>query len=241
MSAPVAAKNRSAASIDAEQLVLKSDQGHPVTVCYKITTLTGTLKKSGQDQKLTLPDKGETVIANFQEGKAIFSVNGKQLGDNEASVLGALIELNDAKTASDDDACYGSTDRKKVGEHWKVDPQAVARELAKKSMVTAPDNVDGSVTFVQVKDVAGAPAIRLALDVNVKGMTLPLPDMVKVDSSTVHVTGGIIVPVDPNGPGLAEQTKLEMVANLSINQNGQSVKITSTDSLFKEASTLPVK
>ena len=162
-------------------------------------------------QKTELLKKGETVIAETIEGKTVYRLEKQPLPIAARKRLARIVETQTADRP-DDDAIFGSMKDRAIGENWKVDPAAVARELKVDAKA-----VSGLVTLKARKTIDGFDSLQIAADINIRSFPnakrLTDGGYKLVDPSVVAKLVGEF-PIDAKNGSTGRSSKVTMKATL---------------------------
>lgn len=127
------------------------------------------------------------------------------------------------------DALYGTADKKKVGDSWPINKQALANDRTNPPTVD-PSQVSGSTTLKAVRQIYGAPCLQVegmltAKDVPVAGMGELRP---KEATSTTTFT--LSMPVAADKPVLSYTIKAATHIVVAGDPQGTSKLVTTVDS-----------
>lgn len=153
-----------------------------------------TIDKFVDDKDKPLLDNGDVVTVKTVDGKTVFHMGGRMLSGRAAEFLGDVVKTKTSTTA-DDDAVFGTKKRRKVGEKWKINSAALAKDLQLK-----PANLSGTVTLEAVEKHAGDDFLRIGIDLKMdavpRGAKLKMNGF-QVKSADVRMKLGGLVPVGP--------------------------------------------
>jgi len=125
-----------------------------------------TIEKFVDGQSNALLEKGQTVTAQTIENKTVFRIDGKPLPEKARAALADIVKT---KTSSvNDDMVFGTKTRRQVGDSWKINTKAAAKDL--KEMQVKPKDLSGTVTFKAVEQHKGQECLRLSGVMTVKSL-----------------------------------------------------------------------
>jgi hypothetical protein len=134
--------------LTADVRVLAVDaKGMATSKSFTITSTT--LLKDGATRPL-LP-QGAVVLAKLQDGHTLFEVNGKPLEEEVAKVLSSAIALHSSDSISDEDM-FGSLSRRKVGESWNLNIEAIMAFVKGLGGQVSKENITGTTILKKVEN-----------------------------------------------------------------------------------------
>ena len=112
--------------------------------------------------------------------------------------------------------------RRRVGESWPANAELFAR-FGAASVTFAPKDVAGTVTLAAVKPVHGEPCLEVRWKLEArhgafKAGTLPLG--FSGATSSMSVTGSVLVPVAPALPPAGRENAITAIADISGSSDG---------------------
>jgi hypothetical protein len=173
-----------------------SPKGHEKKTKFIVSKATRTVG----DETVGLLSPGTPIIAERNQTKTEFLVNGIPAAPDVAKALALVIHLDSDEVVSDDDV-FGTLERKHVGDSWSVNAPAAAADLAHRHQITVDTkNLTGDVTLTKVVKAGDDECLIIAATIDVKDPIIPLPPGLKVQSSMF--SGKLIgwFPVDSNQP-----------------------------------------
>jgi hypothetical protein len=178
------------------------------------------VKESG-GVSLELAKPGAVVTAKLAGRERIFELLGARLAPDLQQALAAAVQLRADDEPTDDDL-FGTSQRRRVGESWKANGGLFAGSGAA-SMTFDPRDVAGTVTLAGVKPVHGQPCLEVRWKLDARhGFFKPgnLPPGFAGTTSTMSVTGSVLVPVDAALPPAGRETSIAAVADISGQSEG---------------------
>jgi hypothetical protein len=167
------------------------------------TKITATIEKCVKvdgDKRTDLAPKGTVVIAERKDGQ--LSVTSKDpneaLSDEAVRALKTLLPVDKSDSATTDDEIFGTNQKRKVGESWAVNAEAVAKNLAAELPGVKKENISGQVKLQSVKTVNGVECLELAIEMTFKDLAPPMPAGMKVEKGEGKMTMIGTVPIDPS-------------------------------------------
>lgn len=201
-----------------------SESGQPTQISYEVAKCTKT--EEGQTADLVAP--GKVIIASDADGDEGLKFKDGTMSDEVRSRLALLI--NGLEDSEDEDESFGTTERKKVGDTWPANSEAMAREIAEHSEGAKPSAIKGKSRLESVSNVQGVPCLQIVSSITIRGL-MPggddLPPGLKVQNSILRVEMTGMYPVDVNRSVLSGSFTMDMEAELSASSatSGSPMKI----------------
>jgi hypothetical protein len=181
-----------------------SPKGKPKSLSLSVEKLI--LKEEGSQKEL-LP-KGTEVKASVALRKTQFEINGQPASAEVAEALGTVVTLSTQDHT--DDELFGTTERKRVGNSWKINSPLFAE------MLTMPG--------MEMKDVTGKGALnkvlqepngtRLLVSVEATGQAAVQAGQKGLPPGTMTFKGTAELPTDPKLPRTAETSDMSYSARV---------------------------
>lgn len=151
--------------------------------------------KATQDNAETVPFReGTTIVASIQNGKTVFTINGDGVEEQLAESLSNIVDFNN--TGESDDAAFGTSTPKRIGESWSINPVYLAESFPDVN----PQNIRGTMTLNDVIDgfllISGLVQIDNALS-----SRLP-PNQFTVEKDEALLELSLRSPIDTNNKDL---------------------------------------
>jgi len=196
-------------------------------------TITKLVRTSGGQTTELLP-AGTVVTAEHVGRRTTF-----QQGDNAvAPLVSAALTTLGVNMASDnqanDDQVFGTPDRKQVGDSWPINAELAAADLAKMGIPATAENLTGRTTLAEVVSQDGGPVLRLTANIDLKGVTPPLPPGLEVKSSVFTTAMSGLFPVDATKRVQQEGTSILMEIKADGTNNGRTMAMTMTKKTTRE-------
>ena len=172
-----------------------------------VTKSAWTLRKfmGAVDGKLVepIPTDG-VVVAETRGAETVFQARGWTLSPKVQKLLDLVIETHVEGAPSDDEA-LGTRDRKKLGERWPVNKDAMIKGLAREGLTIDKDALTGTTGITRFRNVGGVSCLHIEGNVSVKGFGAPLAPGAKMVSSKLefHMAGDY--PLDTSLPPLSHK------------------------------------
>lgn len=185
-----------------EETILEvGSNGKVVKASHQIETLL----KISDGKKKSLLDKGTVVVAFQREKKPVFEIAGVAAADDMAEALAVVMETSDPDTAGDDEM-FGTRDRKKVGEKWKIDGEKFAARSLKDYGLRVTE-VSGE--FILKESIPTTAGENLVITGVIKGKpNLPISPGFTLKESTMEVKLSGIFPADSSLPRREESEEI---------------------------------
>jgi len=180
---------------------------------------------SGGTTKELLP-KGTVLVAERGAGGTTFQVDDAPAAADVGRLLKMLINL-ESDEGINDDAVFGTKQRRKVGETWPVNAEAMAADMAEKAHLKLdPKNVTGATKLAAIVQVDGRAAMQIATEFSIKDVAPNLPPGMVLDSSEFKATFGGVFPVDTAKRARNGKMTMAIRTSCSGTNNGRQVSLT---------------
>ena len=171
-------------SIDGTVEVLKVDEKkRPVKLKLKIEKLSSA-DKPGIPEIEVFPI-GSEVIIEAKGRRTVFMFNGEVLPPETARILAMFISLPTGKVTDDD--IFGTKEKKKVGDTWKLNKKEAAAGMSKDGMKFDENNIEGSTKLEKVVKVGDSEFLQLNTQLKVSNMKFPFPPGLETRKSGMTV------------------------------------------------------
>jgi hypothetical protein len=141
---------------------------------------------------------GAVVTASFENGREVFTKDGKPVTPQQAGILRTLITLN--PYGHTEDQVFGTTAPKKVGDVWPINAALEAQDLVGE-MPKAP-SYSGKAQLVGLVPVGGVDCIEIQVNMSNSSFAPVAPRGVSVISGASNLTAVSDYPVDTALPML---------------------------------------
>jgi hypothetical protein len=203
-------------------------RGNPRRASVTVHVLTR--EAGGETTALVAP--GTVIDAHIENGKKVFSIQGKTLEGEAEPVLGAIsiLGLDDRPS----EGAMGSRERRRVGESWPLHAEEAARALSAgaSAFKIDPQKLKGTVTLAAKKEERQVPCLEYRYELEVKDQRIPregLPSSAPpgFDHGTFAVTfqGTTILPLDVSLPSPREDQTWDSRLSLTRAVNGSVVTV----------------
>jgi hypothetical protein len=146
--------------------------------------------------------QGTVVLATVEGGRTVFKVNGESVADDVAKGLSSLISVYTG--GPDDDEVFGTRIRRRVGESWSLDADAVTAFLKEIDAQAPKEAISGKTTLLKVEDNH----LFISASMIVKQLVMPLPSGFKCDAGEFRAEFSGRFPVGQSNSGLDETQSL---------------------------------
>jgi hypothetical protein len=138
--------------------------------------------------------KGVTLLAELKDGDTVVRrEDGADLSEPVRKLLADLLALS---RDIDDPKAFGPPQRRRIGETWAGDSEAILASVTRKDLVTGADDIDAKVTFTGTSSMAGREMLEIAMKVDVK-IAMEVPDDVTVERATATIELAMALDADP--------------------------------------------
>jgi hypothetical protein len=197
-----------------------------------------TREDRGTTTELLAP--GMTVDAHLENGKKVFSLDGKPVdGDAKAVLAGAGIVTAEGPT---DDEIMGSGQRRRIGDSWPVKTEAVARLLGD-TFPVRPESFSGMVTLAAKAEIRHIPCLEYHAKIEGKDFRFPadgLPAGFEAGQANLVATLSELVPLDLAAPVPSVDYSLNLQVAFPGTLAGKKVTMTLDMRVKSHAETLPL-
>jgi hypothetical protein len=159
-----------------------------------LTVISSKITKEGASKPL-LP-QGTVVLATVEGDRTVFKVDGELVADDVAKGLSSLISVYTG--GPDDDEVFGTKTRRRVGESWSLDADAVTAFLKEIGAQAPKEGISGSTTLQKVEDNH----LFISASMIVKQLVMPLPSGFKCDAGEFRAEFSGRFPVGRSNSGL---------------------------------------
>ncbi|MBM4036468.1 MAG: hypothetical protein FJ291_32430 [Planctomycetes bacterium] len=191
--------------LDAEAAVLDvSPAGQPARVSY---TIARCVRADGENEEV-LVKPGLVLVASVAGEDRVFEVNGTRLAPEAEEALELVVRLS----ATDDvkPEAFSPKGRKRVGESWKVNAEALAGPVPGTGLSVTKEGIDGTMTLVGVVKVGGRDCLDLRGEFSVRVGPAPVSATLRLEKMETNVALAAKLPLDPSLPTLETSMDLTM-------------------------------
>jgi len=178
--------------------------------------------RNGAREALLAPGLILTATADDNETK--FEAQGGRVAPEVAEALQLVISIE--KDAGNDDDAIGTRERKKIGESWHVNPEAVAQDLRRQKVEVTKQSVSGTVTLAGLVKVGGIDCLDVRGTMTLKDIRPPLEEGFRVDNSDARITFSMKPPVDLTIGRIEEAMKMTLNLRATGRVKGQEGEAT---------------
>jgi len=182
-------------------------KGEPTVEEHKVIKLITTDAKGVRSTPLA---PGTKVVARSKGINPVFKLNGAPASKEITGTLGDIIRVS--KGGATDDQVFGVRGKKKIGESWRVNARALAKDIGRRpaSLPARSRNINGKATLLRVADVFGVKSLVVRVKIRVKNWAEKIGTL-KATAGGANWTIEKSVPVDPTSTQLTnykERTRL---------------------------------
>lgn len=180
-------------SLEFESLVtvLETDKkGDPKRVSLTIEKCI----KIEEGVRKSLVSKGTIIIGFSKDKEDVFEINGNPVDSEIQELLAEVITLS--RPFSTDDDVFGTKERKKVGDSWKVNAELAAKDLRKLGLGTRKEDIEGTVILEKVVNVGQTECLQIGYKLNIKRMSPSPPSGFVVKKGIGKVQFSWKLPID---------------------------------------------
>jgi hypothetical protein len=146
---------------------------------------------NGMRTELLVP--GAVVVAERKGMGMAYEIDGRLTGGAVGHALASLINL-DVPEVSLDDAVFGTKERKKIGETWSINPDALAADLSTRIHApTEAKDVSGTVTLAE----ALPEGLKFTSQFQATNLKFTLGPKMTVSEGSLTLSAWSIFPTDP--------------------------------------------
>jgi hypothetical protein len=207
-----------------KEILEVDDSKRGLKLKYTISKCTATIGNTAKVEELL--QKGTEIIVEREGKRTSFLLNDKPLPRSITKILDLFVSIPGKSNTSDDDV-FGSKERRKVGESWKIKTEKIAKYAADQGVKVDPKNITGETTLEKVVDIGGVKCLLLKGKITMKDVTPPLPPGTKIEKAAMKGIYSGEHPVDNSKDNYvplkrAKELDMEMVAR-SPHPNGGEV------------------
>lgn len=156
---------------------------------------------------------GQVLSAAWQGKEEVVTVEGGEpLPRDAVDLLRAVLPVSDPDLP-DDDATFGTRDRKRVGDAWDADREQLLAGAQRQQMPVAKGGVGGRVTLAEVRKVNGVDCVVLRAKITAtlgKGGRMPgMPPTLSVTGGTVTSDLDLVQPADTTAHSISQSHVME--------------------------------
>jgi len=179
--------------------------------------------------------EGAVIIGEEKDDKNQFelwdeeSKLGVPLQDGIAvDALKLLFTLDDAEDKETEDDVFGTKDKKKVGDSWKINAKALAESADNDKVKIDPKNVTGKISLAGVIKAGGHECLELKGNFTVKGLKPPADFLRNLRVINSEMTGRVHskIPVDASLPEVENNVVVTMIMEIRSRREQITMKIT---------------
>ncbi|HEY1955599.1 MAG TPA: hypothetical protein VGH28_08300 [Polyangiaceae bacterium] len=152
------------------------------------------------------PGKHLVIVSAPKKSDAVVTIDGEPASADVRALVDELVPIG--RGAGDADAVFGTHGRKRIGDAWPFDAQAMVSELARTGVIAKPNAIHGQVSLASAERVGGVDCVDLRIDLGVSAFEpeKQLPEGTEITRSRVTVRVDEVLPVDARLPRRADDT-----------------------------------
>ena len=141
--------------------------------------------------------------------------------------LELFFSLNDAEEKNTDDDAFGTDEKKKVGDSWKINAKALAESAKNDKVEIDPKNVSGKMTLTGIVKAGGQKCLEIKGEFTVKGLKAPadFPRNLRVTKSEMSGRVHSKIPVDTSLPEVENNMVMTMIMEVRSRRGQINMKI----------------
>jgi len=201
-----------------------SKESHSVIKCDTV--------RDGARDVLLAP--GSILVATASETGTKFEAQGGPVAPNIAQALELVISVD--KDGETDDQMYGTRERRKVGDTWPINPEAMASNLRRHKAEAQKENVDGTMTLAGLIKVGEVQCLDVRGAITFKNVGVPMGPGFKTQKQSANLSFEAKVPVDTSLGRPGESSKMHMELRATGKPNPHAGEVT-LDLVLDKAST----
>lgn len=162
------------------------------------------------------------VVTVEQADDTVDAVFTRQRGQLTAEVHRLLWLLIEPQKELGDvyDKCFGTRQRRAVGERWPLSKAKMVRDVAKFGVAMGERDLNGSVALVTAHEARGVPCLCIEANATAAGFTSALPRGAKLVRSKLSTRLVAELPVDRRLPPLRQSYAFTLAAQWDIRSPG---------------------
>jgi hypothetical protein len=213
-----------------------SPTGKVTRLSFEVSKL---VRKDAGLQKEVLP-RGTVVVASKAGRKTVFEVDGNAVAPEVAQALDLVMTVSGSDGT--DDELFGTRERKRVGDSWSVNKEAVTQMMSNDPRMAVKD-VAGKVTLKEVVKDASGPRLLVTFDVTAKAAPAGATPGVSSQDGTIIMKGTGEFPVDPKLQRTKESMEMDLSTRITRTQNpgNREIEMRMTAKRSMTAKITPVK
>ncbi len=187
------------------------DKGKPSKLSLQIEKLTRT-DDAGEKE---LVSRGSIVTVSMKDEVEISEMNGHRLPLPTQEAITVIFRLD--PNGPTDDELYGTTGRKKPGDHWEVNSDLMAKDLLRLRATATTTDLSGTVTFEKVVRDGNTECLQISGAVDCPRYFPSVPSEVKVEQGFLKIGFSEKLPVVVSLPAL----EVSQSANVGYTMKGR--------------------
>ena len=223
------------------EIVAKNAAGNISELKGKVANLIS-FKPDGTEESLVA--EGTDVTLRLAEGaeEPTVTVEGKPAGAELAEIIGEFFDLG-SEDEFDADAVFGTSEKKKVGESWAIDPVVAAKSFAESGdgLEIDPENLEGKLTLHGIVEREGIRCLDIRGELTMKGLKAPMPPGIEVSESLGRATFSGLFPIDESLSPIEENMSLDFTMNAAGKIGDNTLEMDIAAAMAKKGASIPYK
>jgi hypothetical protein len=187
------------------------DKGKPSKLSLQIEKLT----RSDEAGLKELVSKGSVVTVSVDDGNEVSEMDGHRLSLPTQEAITAILPLD--PNGPTDDELFGTSERRKPGDHWDANTDVMVRDLLRRKVMTRKDDLSGTVTFEKVVKVGDTDCLQISGSMECDKYFPAVPRDVKIEKGFLKIQFMEKLPVASSKPAL----ELTQSANIGYTMKGK--------------------
>jgi hypothetical protein len=223
-----------AVTLVGEEKVLEvSDKG--AVTKYACTVTKCEITQEGKTVELVPAGKIIEVTHAAGKNTPSFKIDGQEVDAPMAQHLNIVLSVSDPAKPNDD-ATFGTKERKKVGDTWEANKDMIITTLKDMKIPVTKEGMTTQVKLKDVKNVGGIPCMTIEMNFMIPleagGRIGEMPQWLSIQSGKFDVSLSGVVPIDPAGQPLSSTKQMSMKATFAGNApDGSPVSMTITKAM----------
>ena len=158
------------------------------------------LSRTDDSEAKELMSKGSVVTVGMKDGMEVSEMDGHRLSLPTQEALTVVLPLD--PNGPTDDELYGTSDRKKPGDHWDANIEAIAKDLLRRAAMVKQDDLIGTVSFEKLVKVGQTDCLQINGLVDCSKYVPEVPRGVKVEKGFLRIGFTEKLPVAASMPAV---------------------------------------
>ena len=187
------------------------DKGKPSKLSLQIEKLTRTDDAGAKE----LVSKGGIVTVSMKDEVEVSEMDDRRLPLPAQEAITVILPLD--PNGPTDDELFGTTARKKPGDHWDVNTDLMAKDLLRRRATAGTADLSGTVTLEKVARVGTTECLQISGSVDCSKYIPAVPSEVKVEKGFLKISFSEKLPVVVSMPAL----EMTQSANIGYTMKGR--------------------